>query len=54
MGERNGSSAVGNLRFETGSVKTLCPKRPGDFAHLACMELSGVGGLAGLLQENFG
>jgi len=32
MGERNENSAMGDLRFETGSVKRLYPKQPGDFA----------------------
>jgi uncharacterized protein YdeI (YjbR/CyaY-like superfamily) len=32
MGKRNENSAMGDLCFETGSVKSLHPKQPGDFA----------------------
>jgi len=31
MGERNKNRAMGDLRFEAGSMKTLHPKKPGDF-----------------------
>jgi len=32
MGERNANSALGDLRSQTGVVKSLRPKHPGDFA----------------------
>jgi len=32
MGERNENSAMDDSCFETGSVKSLYPKQPGDFA----------------------
>jgi len=32
MGEGDDNSAMGDLRFETGSVKSLYPKQPGEFA----------------------